>query len=86
MEKGCVVRSVSGRDAQRFYVVLEIQGEYALIADGKVRRLEKPKRKNQKHLRKTNTVIPLEHLTTNHQLRVALRAFNAPQDSLNQGR
>lgn len=76
--KGCVVRSISGRDADRFYVVMELEGGYACISDGKVRRLEKPKRKSVKHLRPTKTNFSLETLTTNNQLRQALREFNNP--------
>lgn len=76
--KGCVVRSISGRDADRFYVVMQLDGGFAVICDGKVRRLEKPKRKSVKHLRPTQTVLNPETLTTNNQLRQALRGFNNP--------
>ena len=78
IEKGCVVKSVYGRDADRFYVVMELERDFALIADGKVRRLEKPKRKNLKHLKPTKTLLELTGLTTNNQLRQALRAYNNP--------
>lgn len=81
IEKGCVVRSVCGRDAGRFYVVLQRQGDYALICDGKVRKLEKPKRKNLRHLRPTKTVLPVECLATNNQMKRALRVFNSPEES-----
>lgn len=45
-----VVLSTSGRDSGNTFFVVGVDGDYALIADGKVRRLEKPKRKKQKHL------------------------------------
>ena len=81
IEKGCVVRSISGRDADRFYVVMELQDDCALICDGKVRRLVRPKRKNLRHLRPTKTLLALEDLTTNNQLRRALRAYNNPEEA-----
>lgn len=49
--KSCIVRSTAGRDKGRAFVVLElVDGQYALLADGRMRRLEKPKRKKLKHL------------------------------------
>ncbi len=46
-----IIESTAGRDKGRLFYVLETDGEYALIADGKIRRTEKPKRKKLKHLR-----------------------------------
>lgn len=79
IEKGCVVKSVSGRDGARFYVVMGLENEYALICDGKVRKLEKPKRKNLRHLKPTKTVLSVEDMTTNSRLRQALRGYNNPE-------
>lgn len=76
IEKGSVVRSVAGHDADRFYVVLAVEGDFAFIADGKERRLEKPKRKRKKHLRGTNTRLDVSSLTTDRKLREALHQFN----------
>ena len=51
IEKSDIVSSLNGRDAGKVFFVCETDGEYAMIADGKGRRLEKPKRKKAKHLR-----------------------------------
>jgi ribosomal protein L14E/L6E/L27E len=40
-------------------VVLEVDGEFLLLADGKRRSIFKPKRKKRKHVQKTNTVVSL---------------------------
>ena len=45
-----IVISVNGRDTGKLFIVIETDNEYSLIADGKGRRLEKPKRKKNKHL------------------------------------
>lgn len=74
---GLVVRAKSGRDKGRFFVVISIDGEYAYIVDGKTRRLERPKRKNLKHLFATNTVVPIDSLNTNRLIKAELREFNA---------
>jgi len=46
-----IVVSLSGHDSGKLFIVLAVEGSYALLADGKNRRLRKPKRKNIKHLK-----------------------------------
>ncbi len=48
--KGCVVLSTAGRDMGRYFIVLDRDENYALIVDGKLRRVDSPKRKKIKHL------------------------------------
>ncbi len=55
-QPGLVVFSKSGRDKGRAFVVLSVDGEYLFLSDGDLRRLEKPKRKKQKHVQPTNYV------------------------------
>ena len=45
-----IVKATAGRDAGKFFFVLAVQGDFLLLADGKHRRVENPKRKRQKHL------------------------------------
>jgi len=47
-----VVEATAGRDAGKLFYVLGTEGEFVLIANGKDRPLEKPKRKKCKHVRK----------------------------------
>ena len=48
--KGRFVRSLSGRDKEGIFVVVGVTDEgYLLLADGKTRKLETPKRKKRKH-------------------------------------
>lgn len=70
--KGMVVKSTAGRDSGYLLVVLEVSRGCVTVADGKERPLERPKRKNPKHLSKTNYAISLENIT-NKGLRKALR-------------
>ena len=72
--KGRVVIAKAGRDKGRAFVVVEmIDDRTALIADGKTRPLERPKRKNVLHLQATSTDIDCN--TTNRQLRINLKNF-----------
>ena len=45
-----IVRSATGRDQGKLFVVLATEGEYLLLADGKSRKVESPKRKKRKHV------------------------------------
>lgn len=50
--KGQFAQSISGRDKGRvFMIVATLEEGYVALADGKLRRLEKPKRKKLKHLK-----------------------------------
>ena len=50
IEKADVVRSLRGRDSGQLFLVAETCGEYAMIVNGRSRRLEKPKKKKLRHL------------------------------------
>lgn len=77
--KGSVVIAKAGRDKGRAFAVTGVIGKReVLIADGKSRPLERPKRKNVIHLQATSTVI--DHVTTNRQLRNLLREHNFIQE------
>ena len=75
LKPGTVVKSAGGHD-QGFFVVLSFDGTNAYIANVKSRLLEKPKKKNPKHLTLTRTAFDLQQLTTDKKLREALWPFN----------
>ena len=47
-----VVQATAGRDAGKLFYVVSTEEGYVLLANGKDRPLEKPKRKKCKHVRK----------------------------------
>jgi ribosomal protein L14E/L6E/L27E len=51
IERADIVISLNGRDTGKRFYVLDIQDGYALLCDGKTRRVEKPKRKKLRHIR-----------------------------------
>ena len=79
-EKGTVVISKAGRDKGCFMAVLDQADGYVIVADGKERPLERPKRKNPRHLQKTNRKLGLEQLT-NKKLRTVLRNQDSTGES-----
>ena len=80
---GMVVESTAGRDKDRYFVVLSCVPEgYCYLADGKVRKVDMPKKKKMKHLRVTdfflNTIaekLAAEQTVTNSMVRRALAAL-----------
>ena len=48
--KSNIVKSIAGRDAGDLFFVLAAEGDFLLLADGKRRRVELPKRKRRKHV------------------------------------
>ncbi len=69
---GRIVCSKAGRDKGHLMVAVESNADYVLVCDGKERPLERPKRKNAKHLHITSTVLSKENYKTNKSLKKAL--------------
>ena len=87
-----VVVSTAGRDAGSLFYVLEADDTYLLLADGKGRRIEKPKRKKRKHTTKVlrSETRVAEKLRAgdkvlNSELRRDLATFGQQFNSQNQG-
>ena len=51
IERADIVISLNGRDESKRFLVVGIEEGYSFLADGKGRRIEKPKRKKNKHLK-----------------------------------
>ena len=56
-EFGLIVKSLAGRDCNQFYVLIDTDERYVYLVDGKSRTLDKPKKKNRKHVQFTKTRI-----------------------------
>ena len=50
--KSDMIVSLAGRDKGQLFFVVDTDGDFVLIADGKGRKLETPKRKKRKHIQK----------------------------------
>ena len=92
ISKSDIIVSMAGRDKGRYFYVLETDGVYALLADGKTRKLENPKRKKLKHVRfaaRTDSRVAHKILAgdtvLNSELRRELAIFGQEINSQNQG-
>ena len=72
---GQIVCSKRGRDKGYFLVVVEETENYVLVCDGKERPLDRPKKKNVKHLSFTSTVLQAQCFRTDKQLRKSLAIY-----------
>ena len=80
---GQIVCSKKGRDKNYFLVIVGEDGNTAYVCDGKERPLERPKKKNVKHLSFTSTCLESDCFKTNKSLRKSLAVY---RDSANLGR
>ena len=50
VSKADMIVSLAGRDKGQLFFVIDADEQYVYLADGKSRKLEKPKRKKRKHV------------------------------------
>ena len=80
--EGLVVKSKAGRDKGDLFIVIRTEGEFLYIANGNLRKVDRPKKKKLKHLEVTDYVSEfvknrIETLgkVTNQELRNALAEY-----------
>lgn len=66
--------STAGRDKGLFMAVLGAQADGVVVADGRKRRIQHPKRKNPCHVAATGSTVSDASMATNRELRRALAA------------
>ncbi len=70
LEVGNFVVSTAGHDLGNYYVIINKDDEYIYLVDGKIKRINRPKKKKRKHIRKINYVDPsLTELIKNSTVR-----------------
>lgn len=52
--QGCFAKSLAGHDKGSWYVITKIYNEYVFLCDGKLKTVDKPKRKKIKHIQVIN--------------------------------
>ena len=87
-----IIISTAGRDQGKLFYVIGTEGVYVLIANGKERKLENPKRKKLKHVRRvtrTESAVGRKlrsgDKVLNSELRRDLAAISQDFNSQNQG-
>jgi ribosomal protein L14E/L6E/L27E len=84
MHVGQVVISKAGRDKGYLLVIVSVRGEAVFVCDGRERPLQKPKRKNPKHIALTNICLDETAMAGNRALRKALTCLQGERNSFEQ--
>lgn len=54
--RGMIVMSLAGHDRLRVYLVLKVEGSFVWLTDGRLRPLDKPKKKRVSHVKALGTL------------------------------
>ena len=83
-----IVKSIAGRDAGSLFFVLATEGDFLLLADGRRRRVESPKRKRRKHVslqgpcdERTRLKLQSDSRLTNSEIRKALALWTGDENA-----
>ncbi|WP_148409368.1 KOW domain-containing RNA-binding protein [Murimonas intestini] len=56
VQAGMAAISMAGHDRGHLYLILELEGDYAYLADGRLRTAERPKKKKLMHMQVIKSV------------------------------
>jgi ribosomal protein L14E/L6E/L27E len=81
-EKTVIAQSLAGRDKGEYFFVIAKDEKTVLLADGKHRTLERPKRKNLRHVKilPEDGAAQLSEQPTNAELRRTMAFFKAVRE------
>ena len=87
-----LVQATAGRERGKLFYVVETDGDYLLLADGKSRKVEAPKRKKRKHVRfiadtgdRVAVKIKENEKLTNSELRKSIASYYGAENSDQEG-
>ena len=79
---GQIVKSRAGRDKGNLFVIIDKNNEYVYLVDGKIRKMDHPKKKKVKHIEATNYIdsnivnkINSDQKIVNADIRKALQLY-----------
>ena len=74
---GYLARSMAGHDKGTLYIIIEETDQYLLLANGRDKTIEKPKRKNKKHV----ALIKIKNATgSNEEIKHSIREYRRNAD------
>ena len=84
IKAGSIVRSIAGRDKGDLFIVLSVEDEFVYLANGELRKVDRPKKKKLKHIQGSEKMSEfiankLETVgkVTNSEVRKALAQINS---------
>mgnify|MGYP001117582696 CR=1 FL=1 len=87
--KANIVTSTAGRDKGEVFFVLATEGDFLLLADGRRRRVESPKRKHVRFIAESAAPVAekirSKEKITNSELRKAIAAYSGKENPDQEG-
>lgn len=74
LEAGMLARAKAGHDRNCIYVIISVNDEYVYLADGKLKPVCRPKKKNRKHVQPI-THVRCESVTDDSVIRKTVKEF-----------
>ena len=80
-EFGMLDWSRAGHDKDKLYVIIKTEGEYVYLSDGRLKPVERPKKKKWKHIQVRKTIPEelcslTEETIKNEEIRKVIRRFS----------
>lgn len=76
MKVGDIVKSLKGHDTDRIYLVVAVLNEdFILVSDGKYRKLDNPKQKRVKHVKRVGEGAELPNKPLDSDVRKICKIF-----------
>lgn len=72
---GALARTLAGHDKGQIFVIIQEDGEYVFLADGKGRPVKEPKRKNKKHIQVILKGLNHKEKLTDEEIRRWIRCY-----------
>lgn len=86
-EIGSMVRSKTGHDKDRFFIIIKTDAEYVYLVDGRLRTVEKPKKKRKKHVqwigyydRTVKRKLENSEIVLNEEFKRAIKLYRRQED------
>lgn len=74
---GFLAYSLAGHDKGELYLIIEDTGDFVYVADGAVRTLDRPKKKNKRHIQIVKNGIPRIDISsvTNEEIKHFIKLY-----------
>ena len=72
---GEMVKSLAGHDKDSFYMIIGNEGDMLLLADGRLKTIEKPKKKKKKHVQLVHRQMDTKEKLTNEYIKHEIKQY-----------
>jgi ribosomal protein L14E/L6E/L27E len=74
---GYLAYSLAGHDKGEFFLIVREDGDFVYVADGRLRLIDKPKKKNKKHIQIIKNVNPKTDVefVTNEEIKHLINSY-----------